>query len=219
MEKRRHKSDSSGFYREQTGLLASEHQQLEQILLRKYLAYIHLTLGLLTIPLYRFESHKREFENLQENDVSTSLKDIKLSIQDFGRAIKEFYEEIHAESGNIQNINSLMEKFLAFSERMCEKQTSTHKTHSRRQSDVSETLKLFGENPCQNQEKTPKKELEEGEKPPNPSTIYYSVEQPISLSYHIYLEALQEKINEVNELKHALMEVAAFATNDKVTNQ
>lgn len=49
------------------------------------------------------------------------------------------------------------------------------------------------------------------------STIYYSLEQPLSLSYHVYLEALQDKIAEVNELKHALMEVAALATNNQVS--
>ena len=46
------------------------------------------------------------------------------------------------------------------------------------------------------------------------NAVYYS--QPIHLSYHIYLEALQQKINEVNELKQALNEVAVLSTSGSV---
>jgi hypothetical protein len=41
--------------------------------------------------------------------------------------------------------------------------------------------------------------------------------EPVILSSHVYLEALQEKIAEVNELKKALVEVAVAATNENVT--
>ena len=47
-------------------------------------------------------------------------------------------------------------------------------------------------------------------------SFFISLEKPVLLSNHLYLEALQKKIEEVKELKHALLEIAKASVNDEV---
>ena len=47
-------------------------------------------------------------------------------------------------------------------------------------------------------------------------SFFISMEKPVILSNHLYLEALQKKIEEVKELKHALLEIAKASVNDEV---
>lgn len=50
----------------------------------------------------------------------------------------------------------------------------------------------------------------------NNEKIHISIAEPVMLSTHLYLEALQEKINEINELRRAFVDLAVCATNESV---
>jgi hypothetical protein len=152
-----------------------------------------------------------KFTNMEEKFslLLESLKDSDEVLDKVKNNLEQFSAEGFKVSNNIQEISICLEGLSSICSRCKERIESLDMENNIFKADPS-LLK-----PVPSNESLLKKS-KTSQEDPQKKTYFISMAEPVMLSTHLYLEALQEKIVEVHELKRALVEVASYATDESV---